>query len=130
MYSEPNSLSSIAGEWVMNEDGWAVDSQGGLLFWVPPELRGVLMWPRTRLLISRKGWLRLSSVMLASGAHGRSAIDLPYNEKSINYLHGAVVNTFGRRGHSDIDGVMLVFARYKLAFCDSKLHIGTKFRAN
>ncbi|CAE6493637.1 unnamed protein product [Rhizoctonia solani] len=47
-------------DWKLNEDGWAVDDQGHLLMWVPLEMRTVLMYPRTKLLISRDGWLRMN----------------------------------------------------------------------
>ncbi|KAH7339310.1 quinon protein alcohol dehydrogenase-like superfamily [Rhizoctonia solani] len=55
----PAFLAPGSGEWELNTDGWVIDGQGRLLVWVPPELRASLMWPRTELLISRKGWLRL-----------------------------------------------------------------------
>ncbi|CAE6416346.1 unnamed protein product [Rhizoctonia solani] len=46
-------------DWELKTDGWVVDTEGRLLVWIPPDLRTSLMWPRTELLISRKGWLRL-----------------------------------------------------------------------
>ncbi|KAH7308250.1 hypothetical protein B0J17DRAFT_773688 [Rhizoctonia solani] len=50
----------IGSAWKLNTDGWVVDKRGRLLAWVPFELHTVLMWPRTKLLISNKGWLRLN----------------------------------------------------------------------
>ncbi|KAG8703210.1 hypothetical protein FRC11_010899, partial [Ceratobasidium sp. 423] len=47
-------------EWEMKGDGWVVDELSRLLVWIPTDLRSVLMWPRTKLLISRKGYLRLN----------------------------------------------------------------------
>ncbi|CAE6535674.1 unnamed protein product, partial [Rhizoctonia solani] len=46
-------------DWELQTDGWVVDTEGRLLVWIPPDLRTSLMWPRTQLLISKKGWLRL-----------------------------------------------------------------------
>ncbi|CAE6420853.1 unnamed protein product [Rhizoctonia solani] len=54
-----NSLTPTGCEWELKTDGWVVDTKGRLLVWIPPDLRASLMWPRTQLLISRKGWLRL-----------------------------------------------------------------------
>ncbi|CAE6431989.1 unnamed protein product [Rhizoctonia solani] len=54
------SLTESFGEWEMTDDGWVVDEFSRLLVWVPGDLRTVLMWPRTKLVISRKGYLRLN----------------------------------------------------------------------
>ncbi|CAE6483833.1 unnamed protein product [Rhizoctonia solani] len=59
----PAALDSSAheyGEWEMREDGWVVDKLSRLLVWVPADLRATLMWPRTKLLISKNGYLRLN----------------------------------------------------------------------
>ncbi|CAE6508980.1 unnamed protein product [Rhizoctonia solani] len=45
--------------WEMRQDGWVVDELSRLLVWIPADLRAVLMWPRTKLLNSSKGYLRL-----------------------------------------------------------------------
>ncbi|CAE6351103.1 unnamed protein product [Rhizoctonia solani] len=55
-----NSSTPTGTDWGLNEDGWVKDEEERLLVWVPPELRTVLMWPRTELLISTRGWLRLN----------------------------------------------------------------------
>ncbi|CAE6428731.1 unnamed protein product [Rhizoctonia solani] len=47
-------------DWKVKEDGWVVDAHSNLLVWVPPDLQGLLMEPRTTLLISDKGHLRLN----------------------------------------------------------------------
>ncbi|CAE6467898.1 unnamed protein product [Rhizoctonia solani] len=52
-------LTPTGCDWELNTDGWVVDARGDWLVWVPPELRPVLMWPRTKILRSKKGWLRL-----------------------------------------------------------------------
>ncbi|CAE6417442.1 unnamed protein product, partial [Rhizoctonia solani] len=55
-----DSLTPTGTDWELSEDGWIKDKAERLLAWVPPELRTVLMWPRTELLISTRGWLRLN----------------------------------------------------------------------
>ncbi|CAE6410227.1 unnamed protein product [Rhizoctonia solani] len=55
-----DSLTPTGTDWELSEDGWIRDKAERLLAWVPPELRTVLMWPRTELLISTRGWLRLN----------------------------------------------------------------------
>ncbi|CUA73227.1 Telomerase protein component 1 [Rhizoctonia solani] len=55
-----DSLTPTGTDWELSEDGWIRDEEERLLAWVPPELRTVLMWPRTELLISTRGWLRLN----------------------------------------------------------------------
>ncbi|KAH7339485.1 quinon protein alcohol dehydrogenase-like superfamily [Rhizoctonia solani] len=60
-YSSPVGF----GEWELREDGWVVDDLSRLLVWIPPDLRTSLMYPRTKLLISRQGYLRLNF----EGAH-------------------------------------------------------------
>ncbi|CAE6416185.1 unnamed protein product [Rhizoctonia solani] len=55
-----DSSTPTGSEWELTVDGWIMDEQGRLLVWVPRELRASLMWPRTKLLISRRGWLRLN----------------------------------------------------------------------
>ncbi|CAE6471887.1 unnamed protein product [Rhizoctonia solani] len=55
-----NSSTPTGSDWELNEDGWVQDQEGKLLVWIPPDLRASLMWPRTELLISTKGWLRLN----------------------------------------------------------------------
>ncbi|CAE7052049.1 unnamed protein product, partial [Rhizoctonia solani] len=59
--SSPEGL----GEWSLRDDGWVVDESGKLLAWIPPNLRASLMHPRTKLLISVRGFLRLNF----EGAH-------------------------------------------------------------
>ncbi|KAH7339342.1 WD40-repeat-containing domain protein, partial [Rhizoctonia solani] len=54
-----DSLPPTCNEWTMNEYGWIIDEQDRLFAWVPPELRTASMWPRTELLISKKGYIRL-----------------------------------------------------------------------
>ncbi|CAE6361962.1 unnamed protein product [Rhizoctonia solani] len=59
----PAALDSSAREyreWEMREDGWVVDKLSRLLVWVPGDLRTTLIWPRTKLLISGNGSLRLN----------------------------------------------------------------------
>ncbi|CAE6524988.1 unnamed protein product [Rhizoctonia solani] len=48
------------GEWRVRDDGWVVDKSSKLLVWIPPNLRSLLVHPRTKLLISRRGYLRLN----------------------------------------------------------------------
>ncbi|KDN33909.1 hypothetical protein RSAG8_13001, partial [Rhizoctonia solani AG-8 WAC10335] len=56
--TQPNSSPFI--EWVLNEDGWAMDGKSQRLIWVPPDLRTSLMSPRNTMLLSRDGYLRLN----------------------------------------------------------------------
>ncbi|CAE7154837.1 unnamed protein product [Rhizoctonia solani] len=56
----PSTSPEDFGEWSVREDGWAVNELCKLLVWVPPDLRASLMHPRTKLLISRRGYLRLN----------------------------------------------------------------------
>ncbi|KAL5631620.1 hypothetical protein ACGC1H_007219 [Rhizoctonia solani] len=56
----PGSSPDDFGEWVLRKDGWVVDDSSKLLVWIPPNLRTSLMFPRTKLLISRRGQLRLN----------------------------------------------------------------------
>ncbi|CAE6497094.1 unnamed protein product [Rhizoctonia solani] len=56
----PNSSTPTGSDWQLKDDGWVEDQQGRLLVWIPPDLRALLMWPRTELLISTKGWFRLN----------------------------------------------------------------------
>ncbi|CUA76133.1 WD repeat-containing protein 90 [Homo sapiens] [Rhizoctonia solani] len=55
-----DSSTPTGNNWELKSDGWVVDDQGRLLVWVPSELHASLMWPQTKLLMSRKGWLRLN----------------------------------------------------------------------
>ncbi|CAE7145254.1 unnamed protein product [Rhizoctonia solani] len=55
-----DSLAPTGSDWELKADGWVVDTEDRLLVWVPPELRASLARPRTKLLISRKGWFRLN----------------------------------------------------------------------
>ncbi|KAG8689159.1 hypothetical protein FRC09_012539 [Ceratobasidium sp. 395] len=50
---------SEVGDWTINKDGWVVDEQSRLLVWVPGDLRKVLMWSETRLMIAPEGYVRL-----------------------------------------------------------------------
>ncbi|CAE6413293.1 unnamed protein product [Rhizoctonia solani] len=50
---------SEVSDWTIKKDGWVVDEEGGLLVWVPGDLRKVLMWPRTELLVAPPGYVRL-----------------------------------------------------------------------
>jgi WD40 repeat protein len=45
-------------QWVLNEDGWAVDGLK-LVIWVPPDVRDVLLRPQNRIVISTQGSVRL-----------------------------------------------------------------------
>ncbi|CAE6450742.1 unnamed protein product, partial [Rhizoctonia solani] len=55
----PGSLTAIGSDWELNTSGWIIDKQGQLVIWVPPEMRSLLMRPRSKLLLSKKGWFRL-----------------------------------------------------------------------
>ncbi|CAE6533278.1 unnamed protein product [Rhizoctonia solani] len=57
---DPGSSPDDFGEWFLREDGWVVNESSKLLVWMPPNLRTSLMFPRTKLLISRWGYLRLN----------------------------------------------------------------------
>ncbi|CAE6492592.1 unnamed protein product [Rhizoctonia solani] len=50
---------SEAGDWTINKDGWVIDDNGRLLVWVPGDLRKVLMWPRTEVIVAPQGYVRL-----------------------------------------------------------------------
>ncbi|CUA76475.1 Vegetative incompatibility protein HET-E-1 [Podospora anserina] [Rhizoctonia solani] len=55
-----DTIAPAGSDWELKSNGWVIDEQGRLLVWVPPELHMVLMWPSTKLLICKKGWLRLN----------------------------------------------------------------------
>ncbi|KAG9124403.1 hypothetical protein FRC07_011748 [Ceratobasidium sp. 392] len=41
--------------WTMNESGWIVSHDSILLFWVPPDLRPMLIWPQNVAVIHQQG---------------------------------------------------------------------------
>ncbi|CAE6445523.1 unnamed protein product, partial [Rhizoctonia solani] len=45
------------GDWVMNKDGWVVDDQSRLLVWVPWDLQRALIWPRTQVAVTPRGYV-------------------------------------------------------------------------
>ncbi|GAB1525083.1 hypothetical protein RhiTH_008240 [Rhizoctonia solani] len=47
------------GDWTLNEDGWVVDDESRLLVWVPADLRKAVMRPRTEVIVSPYGYVRL-----------------------------------------------------------------------
>ncbi|CAE6455467.1 unnamed protein product, partial [Rhizoctonia solani] len=53
------SIDDTSLDWKMDKDGWVRDGQDRLLLWVPPDLRGVLLWPQNTGLISRQGCIEL-----------------------------------------------------------------------
>ncbi|CUA77107.1 WD repeat-containing protein on Y chromosome [Rhizoctonia solani] len=55
-----DSSTPTGTDWELSEGGWVKDKAGSLLVWVPPDLRTALTWPRTELLISTRGWLRMN----------------------------------------------------------------------
>ncbi|KAG8718695.1 hypothetical protein FRC08_004645 [Ceratobasidium sp. 394] len=45
--------------WTLNDDGWVAIHESKLLVWVPPDLRGTLLFPQSTAIISTRGSLRL-----------------------------------------------------------------------
>ncbi|KAF8674102.1 NACHT domain [Rhizoctonia solani] len=46
-------------DWTLNEGGWVVDDESRLLVWVPADLRRAVMRPRTEVIMSPYGYVRL-----------------------------------------------------------------------
>ncbi|KEP45422.1 vegetative incompatibility protein HET-E-1 [Rhizoctonia solani 123E] len=57
--STSTPINHPALDWNMDKDGWVHDTQDRLLLWVPPDLRGVLLWQQNTGLISRQGCIEL-----------------------------------------------------------------------
>ncbi|KAG8787096.1 hypothetical protein FRC12_015921 [Ceratobasidium sp. 428] len=53
--------------WTVNEDGWVVDRDSSLLFWVPADLRPMLKWPQNTVLINQQGSFELDFTDAALG---------------------------------------------------------------
>ncbi|KAG8791541.1 hypothetical protein FRC12_008913 [Ceratobasidium sp. 428] len=53
------NVPSIAKDWSVNDDGWVIGRDGGLLLWVPSDLRTGLMRPQNPVVIYRRGSLKL-----------------------------------------------------------------------
>ncbi|KAF8753257.1 WD40 repeat-like protein [Rhizoctonia solani] len=47
------------GDWTLNEGGWVVDDESRPLVWVPADLRRAVMRPRTEVIMSPYGYVRL-----------------------------------------------------------------------
>ncbi|CUA69488.1 Echinoderm microtubule-associated protein-like 6 [Rhizoctonia solani] len=61
IYLQPSGSSpDDFGEWNLREDGWVVDESSKLLVWIPPSLRSSVMFPRTKVVISRSGHIRIN----------------------------------------------------------------------
>ncbi|KAG8711741.1 hypothetical protein FRC11_001957 [Ceratobasidium sp. 423] len=54
-----NATPDVNSLWKLNRAGWIVNSQGGILVWVPPDLRPYLLRPENDLLISKRGSWKL-----------------------------------------------------------------------
>ncbi|CAE6510283.1 unnamed protein product [Rhizoctonia solani] len=54
-----NATIDVNSRWKLNRAGWIVNSQGGALVWVPPDLRPYLLRPENDLLISKRGSWKL-----------------------------------------------------------------------
>jgi hypothetical protein len=49
----------LQNDWVVDDNGWVVIDGTKRVIWVPPEVRGMLLHPRSTAVISRQGLLRL-----------------------------------------------------------------------
>ncbi|KAG9076148.1 hypothetical protein FS749_012107, partial [Ceratobasidium sp. UAMH 11750] len=55
--------------WTLNDDGWVVTPQSKLLVWIPPDLRGTLLFPQNTAVISIHGSLQLAFDYRSIGDH-------------------------------------------------------------
>ena len=57
--SSTHSTARLHTNWTLDEDGWVLEERYKLLVWVPPDVRGLLLRPRTLAIISWNGSLAL-----------------------------------------------------------------------
>ncbi|KAJ7093772.1 WD40 repeat-like protein [Mycena epipterygia] len=74
MNSPPNNP---LGDYHLN-DGWVLNSEGHLMFWVPPWLREGLYFPRNSLVICRQGTAKLDLSRFVHGTEWQKCIDLNF----------------------------------------------------